>query len=202
MIAVCSTILFTDFFMFIALTGGIGCGKSAALQAFAGYGFNIADADRICHEFYTTSEGIAAVSGRWPSVIAADGSIDRQKLGNIVFRDENDLAWLESTVKPYLTARLNELRCSAGNIMVEVPLLFEKNLEKEFDKVISIWSPFALRRQRLAARNWDHAECSRRERLQWSADRKLAAADYGIINVGSLAMLDVQCKKLAEKLLN
>ena len=72
--------------MFIALTGGIGCGKSAALAAFANSGFITADADKICHEFYKTPEGIKVVGARWPSVIAEDGSIDRRKLGNIVFR--------------------------------------------------------------------------------------------------------------------
>ena len=187
--------------MFIALTGGIGCGKSAALQAFAKCGFEIADADKICHDFYATAAGIATVSGRWPSVISSDGSIDRKKLGNIVFRDENDLAWLESLVKPYLTMRLEQLKEKTAPVIVEIPLLFEKNLDKTSDKVIAIWSPFALRRIRLAQRGWDHAECARRERLQWSADRKLAAADYGIINSGSLELLEAQCALLAKKLL-
>ena len=187
--------------MFIALTGGIGCGKSAALQAFARCGFEVADADKICHDFYGTSEGIATVGSRWPSVINSDGAIDRKKLGNIVFRDENDLAWLESVVNPYLMQRLEQLKLQDNQVIVEIPLLFEKNLDKVCDKIIAIWSPFALRRIRLAQRGWDHAECARRERLQWSAERKLSAADYGIINSGSLELLEAQCALLAQKLL-
>ena len=185
--------------MFIALTGGIGCGKSAALAAFANSGFITADADKICHEFYKTPEGIKVVGARWPSVIAEDGSIDRRKLGNIVFRDENDLAWLEGVVNPYLHSRLLEFRQQKEVVIVEIPLLFEKNLETTCDATICVWSPFNLRRARLATRNWDHAECSRRERLQWSPEKKLSAADYGIINTGTLTMLEEQCRLLAEK---
>ena len=185
--------------MFIALTGGIGCGKSAALEAFARSGLITADADKICHEFYKTPEGIKIVGDRWPSVLTPEGDIDRKKLGNIVFRDENDLAWLESVVNPYLHKCLAEFRKSDKTVVVEIPLLFEKNLENTCDATVCVWSPFALRRQRLAMRNWDNAECSRRERLQWSPERKLAAADYGLINTGSLAMLEAQCRKLAEK---
>ena len=88
--------------MFIALTGGIGCGKSAALAGFAQCGFFCSDADKVCHSFYETPQGIAAVSARWPQVLDDNGAIDRKKLGNIVFRDENDLAYLESLVTPYL----------------------------------------------------------------------------------------------------
>lgn len=185
--------------MFIALTGGIGCGKSAALQAFAKLGFTVADADRICHEYYTTAEGIKTVTARWPSVAAEDGSIDRKKLGNIVFRDENDLAWLEGVVSPYLHSVLQKFHQMQEPVIVEIPLLFEKNLEKSCDATVCVWSSFNLRRARLANRNWDHAECSRRERLQWSPEKKLSAADYGIINTGTLAMLEEQCRLLAEK---
>ena len=188
--------------MFIALTGGIGCGKSAALQGFAQCGLRIADADKICHRFYETCEGIEAVGKRWPSVIDDSGNIDRKKLGNIVFRDENDLAYLESLVTPFLLAELEKIRSSNHVTVVEIPLLFEKNMQHTCDATIAVWSPFALRRKRLAARNWDHNECARRERLQWSPEAKLAAADYGIINHGSLESLYQQCKLISEKILS
>ena len=186
--------------MFIALTGGIGCGKSAALECFSRNGIFCTDADKICHEFYTTSEGISKVAARWPSVLDENGAIDRKKLGNIVFRDENDLAFLEGIVTPYLFERINAYRAKSEPVIMEIPLLFEKNMQQLCDKTICIWSPFALRRQRLAARNWDHAECSRRERLQWDPDKKLAAADYGIINTGTLEELEKQCRSIMEKL--
>ena len=184
--------------MFIALTGGIGCGKSAALAGFAQCGFFCSDADKVCHSFYETPQGIAAVSARWPQVLDADGAIDRKKLGNIVFRDENDLAYLESLVTPYLCEKMEEFRRRPDAVMMEIPLLFEKHFESWCDKVVSVWSPFALRRERLAARGWDHAECSRRERLQWTPEQKLAAADYGIINTGSLDMLYKQCREISD----
>ena len=186
--------------MFIALTGGIGCGKSAALECFSRNGIFCTDADKICHEFYTTSEGISKVAACWPSVLDENGAIDRKKLGNIVFRDENDLAFLEGIVTPYLFERINAYRAKSEPVIMEIPLLFEKNMQDLCDKIICIWSPFALRRQRLAARNWDHAECSRRERLQWDPDKKLAAADYGIINTGTLEELEIQCRSIMEKL--
>lgn len=186
--------------MFIALTGGIGCGKSAALECFTRCGITCTDADKICHEFYGTSEGISKVSSRWPSVLDADGKIDRKKLGNIVFRDENDLAYLESLVTPYLFEKINHYRSLPAPVIMEIPLLFEKNMQDLCDKIICIWSPFTLRRQRLAARSWDHAECFRRERLQWNPDKKLAAADYGIINTGTIEQLENQCREILKKL--
>ena len=96
--------------MFIALTGGIGCGKSAALACFSRLGITCTDADKICHEFYTTTEGINQVAARWPSVLDDNGTIDRKKLGYIVFRDENDLAFLESIVTPYLFEKISFYR--------------------------------------------------------------------------------------------
>ena len=186
--------------MFIALTGGIECGKSAALACFARCGIVCTDADKICHEFYATAEGISKVAARWPSVLDDSGEIDRKKLGNIVFRDENDLAFLESIVTPYLYEKISFYRSKPETVIMEIPLLFEKEMQNLCDKIICIWSPFELRRQRLAARNWDHAECSRRERLQWHPDKKLAAADYGIINTGTLEQLEKQCRNIVEKL--
>ena len=189
--------------MFIALTGGIGCGKSLVLAEFAKLGFQTSDADRICHEFYRTNEGLQALTARWGGTILNDaGELDRKKLGNIVFRDPAELAFLEDLIRPWLKKRLEELRREArsAEIMVEVPLLFEKDLAKEFDRTIAVWSDFAVRRKRLAARGWDHAECSRRERLQWDPARKLASADFGLINQGSLTLLAAQCRCLAERL--
>ena len=190
--------------MFIALTGGIGCGKSLVLAEFAKLGFQPSDADKICHEFYRTEAGLRALTERWGDAVRdADGGLDRRKLGNIVFRDPAELAFLENLVQPWLRQRLAELRRAAGNgvaVMVEVPLLFEKDLAGEFDRTVAVWSDFALRRSRLAARGWDHAECSRRERLQWDPARKLAAADFGLINQGSLPLLAAQCRLLAEHL--
>lgn len=187
--------------MFTALTGGIGTGKSAALAMFAKCGFVCDDADRICHRFYDTPSGVAAVAQRWPQAVDENGKVDRKVLGNIVFRDNDALNILEELVKPYLLQKLDEYRAMPGLVMLEVPLLFEKNLQHKFDRTVSVWSPFALRRERLAARNWDHAECARRERLQWSSEQKLAAADYGIINSGSLETLFAQCRMVTEKII-
>lgn len=186
--------------MFIALTGGIGCGKSTALECFAQCGLNCSDADKICHAFYETASGIEALRRRWPSVIDAQNKLDRQKLANIVFRDENELHVLEQLIAPFLHQQLRELKESQQDTVVEVPLLFEKDLSAFFDCTVAVWSPFALRRQRLAARSWDHRECARRERLQWTPEQKLARADYGIINNSSRELLMEQCQQLIENI--
>lgn len=188
--------------MFIALTGGIGCGKSAALECFAQCGFRIADADRICHRFYEDQDRCRAVIERFPQVADSCGNIDRRKLGNIVFRDESVLKWLEDLIAPFLADELEKLKKDPVDTVIEVPLLFEKDMQNYFDLAVCVWSPFALRRQRLAARNWDHAECSRRERLQWDPDRKLAESDFGIINAGSMQMLEEQCRNIAGTIKN
>ena len=116
--------------MLIALTGGIGCGKSLVLTEFSELGFRISDADRICHEYYRTDAGRRALSRRWGEKIwRADGTLDRTALGNVVFRDPDELAYLEKLVQPWLKSRLAELRqnAAAEPVMVEVPLLFERS---------------------------------------------------------------------------
>ena len=190
--------------MFIALTGGIGCGKSRVLTEFARCGFQTFDADKLCHDFYATEAGRAAVMARWGEAIRGeDGMPDRKRLSGIVFRNPEELAYLEKLIFPYLLQRLEALRrkYAAAPVMVEIPLLYEKELAAHFDAVIAVWSDFAVRRRRLAARGWDHFECSRRERLQWPPERKLAAGDYGIINQGNLELLAGQCRRIAAKLL-
>ncbi len=187
--------------MFIALTGGIGCGKSRALAEFSRCGFECDDADRICHGFYATDSGRAAVAKYWPATVDASGTVDRRHLGNIVFRDQRELIRLEELIMPWLATRLAELHRRSEPVMVEVPLLFEKKLDTQCDAVVAVWSSFAVRRLRLAARNWDSAECARRERLQWTPEQKLAACDFGIINQGSLDLLEKQCRTIARKIL-
>ncbi len=191
--------------MFVALTGGIGCGKSRTLAEFARCGFQTFDADQLCHEYYTTEAGRAALAARWGGrVCRPDGVPDRTLLAAVVFRDPAELAYLEKLIDPYFLQRLEDLRRQSRvlPVMVEIPLLYEKELTEGFDAVVAVWSDFAVRRGRLAARGWSHLECSRRERLQWPPERKLAAADYGVVNQGNLELLAGQCRMIAAKLLN
>lgn len=188
--------------MFIALTGGIGCGKSRALAEFAQCGFQCFDADKICHEFYFCETGKKQVAQRFPAAYNADThEIDRRKLGDIVFRDERELAALEAMIAPFLRERMADLRKLSAPVMVEVPLLYERDMAGEFDGVVSIWSPFEVRRMRLMARGWDYAECARRERLQFTPEAKLAKCDWAIINSGSEELLQMQCRLISNKIL-
>lgn len=127
----------------VGLTGGIGAGKSEVSRLLVEHGAVLIDADRIAREVVAPgTPGLAAVVEAFgEDVLAADGSLDRPKLGSIVFADADRLAVLNSIVHPLVGARSRELEeAAAGDAVVihDVPLLTENGLAPLYDVVVVV----------------------------------------------------------------
>lgn len=179
----------------LGLTGGIGSGKSAALAAFRARGAATLGSDEVVHGLYADPEVVAAVAERFgPGVLDADGAVDRGALAEAAFADDGGMAFLEGLLHPRVgdarrawQRREAERRPAPALLVCEVPLLFEVGLEDQFDGVLVVTAPEAVRRQRVLARGQDFSARSER---QISEDEKLARADAGYVNDGSLEDLE------------
>jgi len=187
----------------IALTGGIGCGKSTVLGFFEKMGCSVIDSDKICHELYVKKEFANTLITRWGEIIVREESIDRKKIADIVFKDNRELEWLNNIVHPevFKHALRTIENSKQGIILFDIPLLFELNLEKFFKVTIAVWTNIERQYERLKTRNnWTKKEIEERLSTQFPSDIKLEKADYGIINTGNINFLETQCKKIFIKI--
>ena len=180
--------------MIIGLTGGIACGKSTVAAMLAELGAFVVDADRIAREVVMPGEPalaeVAAVFGQ--AVIRDDGSLDRKKLGEIVFADPEKRKRLEAILHPAIRERMwtTIRRVKAhepGRIVVaDIPLLYETGQEHLYDGIIVVYVPRELQIERLLRRNPELSEAQARERIQAQMDieRKKELADWVIDNSG------------------
>jgi len=176
----------------VGLTGGLGAGKSSALQAFHELGAVTFSADAVVHELYRRPEIMAALAGRFgPQVLGPHGEVDRERLGSLVAGDDGARAWLEQLVHPRVGEQLDSLRRSAppGSVVVcEVPLLFESGLQDRFDLVVTIEAPRALRVERVGPR-MPAALFGRFDALQLTSEQRMAASDLAYPNEHDLTGL-------------
>jgi dephospho-CoA kinase len=171
----------------VAITGGIGAGKSTALEAFRAHGAATVSSDQIVHHLLATDDDVRdAVVAKLGEDVLTDGRPDRTKIAQAVFSDSERLAWLEGLLHPlvsreYLTWReqLSELDEPPRVCVTEVPLLFEVGSEERFDKVVVITAPTALREQRRRVAR-DHRD----SRLLPDRE-KVRRADYHYVNKGT-----------------
>jgi dephospho-CoA kinase len=176
----------------VAITGGIGAGKTEALRAFARHGAATVSSDEIVHHLLRQSQVRDAVVGRMGNgIVAPDGEIDRGALATVVFNDREALAWLEELLHPLVSAeylrwreQLADLPDGPAVCVTEVPLLYETGGESRFDKVVVITAPSKLRRAR------SEVATDGREARLIDDREKVARADYAFTNTGSLEELD------------
>ncbi|WP_042423319.1 dephospho-CoA kinase [Streptacidiphilus anmyonensis] len=190
----------------VGLTGGIGAGKSAVSALLAELGAVIVDADLIAREVVAPgTEGLAAVVAEFgDDVLAADGSLDRPKLGAVVFADPARLAALNAIVHPLVGRRSAELEGAAGPdavVVHDVPLLAENGLAPLYDVVVVVDAADETRVRRLVELR-GMAEADARARMAAQADReaRLAVADLVIDNDGPLERLAPQVREVWQKL--
>jgi dephospho-CoA kinase len=187
----------------VAVTGGIGAGKSEALRAFERHGAAVISSDEIVHELLRTDEEVrAALRERWgDGVFASSGAVDRDRVAQIVFADAGELDWLERLLHPrvvatYLTwrERLAEQPHPPTVSVTEVPLLYEVGGDSRFDAVVVISASPDVRISRQVRPMQD------RERRLIPDEEKLARADFAYVNHGSLEELDRFVSGVVEKL--
>jgi dephospho-CoA kinase len=180
----------------VGLTGGIGSGKSEVSRRLAGYGALIIDADLVAREVVEPhSPGLAQVVGVFGTgVLAGDGTLDRQRLGEIVFYDAELRAKLNAIVHPLVGERIRELEQGAdpGTVLVEViPLIAENHLADFYDIVVVVDVPPRIQEDRLVGdRGMTREQVAARVAAQASREDRLAIADIVLDNSGSLAELD------------
>ena len=176
----------------VAITGGIGAGKSEALRAFARHGAATVSSDEIVHHLLRRADVRDAVIERMGNgIVGPDGEIDRGALATVVFNDRDALAWLESTLHPLVSAeylrwreQLAALPDAPDVCVTEVPLLYETGGDARFDKVVVITAPRKLRRARSEVATDD------RESRLVDEREKVERADYSYTNTGTLEELD------------
>jgi dephospho-CoA kinase len=182
----------------VGLTGGIGAGKSEVSRRLAAQGAILIDADAIAREVVTPgTPGLAAVTEAFGTgVLQADGSLDRERLGEIVFADPASLKTLNKIVHPRVGQRMAEVERAAGPdaiVVHDVPLLAENDLAAGYDLVVVVDAPEDLQVDRLTRqRGMSTEQAQARMAAQASRDKRLAVADLVIDNSGSLAELDRQ----------
>lgn len=190
--------------MIIGLTGGLGCGKSTAAKIFAELGFKILDSDQLVEEIYTSDAFVqsAIMEHFGNEILNEQGTIDRKLLSQKVFRDKQELNWLEDLVHPRVKLlRENYIsKDPKSNWVIEIPLLFEKKLENEFDITICLSAQLDVQLSRLAQKGMSSADVEARLACQMPLEQKEKQADYVIYNNGNINSLRTQIYSLTEAL--
>ena len=187
----------------VAITGGIGAGKSEALIAFAHHGAATVSSDEIVHRLLREDEEVRRqLIERFGNGILDDiGQIDRGEIARRVFGDREQLEWLERLLHPRVSQEYLDWREQLGRLpnppqvaVTEVPLLYEVGGEKRFDKVVLVTAPPELRAERSEA-----AGELREDRLI-PDEEKAKLADFVYVNDGSLRELDAFVADVMRKL--
>jgi dephospho-CoA kinase len=177
----------------VAITGGIGAGKSEALKAFARHGAATISSDDIVHRLLREDDDVrtALLEHFGTGILDDAGNIDRAAISRIVFDDREELAWLESLLHPRVVAEylawredLSKLTNPPAVSVTEVPLLYEVGGAKRFDAVVVVTAPADVRHARAR-----EAPDEREARLL-PDEEKAARADFTYVNDGTLQKLD------------
>ncbi|MBC2882619.1 dephospho-CoA kinase [Campylobacter sp. Marseille-Q3452] len=214
----------------VVITGSIGSGKSAVCELLRDRGFEIIDADQISHyvldlcaaqvaeifgsQYVVQKDVQAENSGSHAEFDANPGeeilsapcaSVDRKKLGELVFKDPAELAKLEALLHPKITAEIlsqaRALEAKGRLYFVDIPLFFEGKRYEFFDKVAVVYAPKYTLIARVMKRNGlDRAAAKHRVELQTDIEQKRAMADFVIDNGGDLENLKEQTQEFLEKI--
>ena len=186
--------------MLIGLTGGLASGKSRVGKWFADHGWIVICSDQIVHDLYEPGQPLPAELARefGPEILTAEGRVDRQRLGEIVFQDESRIKKLNALV--HQRVRIEWKRRAAEAVheerstMVVIPLLYETGAEIEFKQVWVVACSAAEQRKRLHERGVDETQIARRLVAQWPLQKKIDLAHFVIWNDGDWALTEEQLK--------
>jgi dephospho-CoA kinase len=177
----------------VAITGGIGAGKSTALEAFRRHGAATVSSDEIVHHLLATDPEVkrTLVERLGDGILGEDGAPDRERIALRVFKDRDALDFLERLLHPLVSREYVTWREQLAGLpnppevcVTEVPLLYEVGAEKRFDKVVVITAPSKLREARRGGKMVD------REARLLPDREKAKRADFTYVNTGTPAELD------------
>jgi len=190
---------------YIGLTGGIGAGKSTALEALQRLGAATLSTDRVVHDLYGDDDVKQAVMERFGPSVVQDGAVDRSALARLAFATPEDRGWLEQMLWPRVSARIVEWRHeleqaspSPQVAVVEVPLLFESGMESAFDATIAVIADEDVRAQRAGSRG--HEALAERSSRQLSQQEKAERATYVVTNDDSIETLESKLSAVLDML--
>jgi dephospho-CoA kinase len=190
----------------VGLTGGMGAGKSTALEALRRLGAGTLSTDAVVHELYAHDMSLrAAVVERWGPEVAPGEVVDRNAIARRAFAEEGERKWLESVLWPLVGARVavwleheRARRPAPAAAVVEVPLLFEAGMEGLYDATIAVIADERLRGERAGARG--HALEGERTARQLSQEEKARKATFVVRNNGSEQELEEKLSAILDKL--
>jgi dephospho-CoA kinase len=191
--------------MNIGLTGGIACGKSTVAGMLVDRGAILIDADKIAREVVEPGSPVLyrVAEHFGQEVLQADGTLNRKKLGERVFGDDEARKCLESILHPAIRTIMRERMSEAERVqpdklvVVDVPLLFESELQGMFEEVVVVYAPREVQLERLMKRDGLAMEQAiLRIEAQMPVERKKELADAVIVNAGNLAETERQVDEL------
>jgi len=190
--------------MRVGLTGGIGCGKSTVVGIFADAGWRTIESDEVVRALLQSDAQVhTALCERWgEAVFDTTGGVDRKAIAARVFADEVELRWLEGLLHPRVReAWQSEIDSDPdARWLVEIPLLFEKRLETEFDLTVCVSCSAAVIERRMVNRGYSGDEVEQRRQRQMPLEEKIVRAHHVISNNGSLDFLKLQTTQLIEQI--
>ncbi len=174
----------------IGLTGGIASGKTLVSRTLQGLGLTVIDADEISHELMAKDEAVKqrVIETFGTQVLTAGGEIDRERLGQMVFQDQEHRQALERIMHPGILAQLSErARKSSTDVVLDIPLLIELGGHEGVDLVVVVYAARERQIERLMARDGiSREEAIRRIEAQLPLEEKIPYADYVINNNGTV----------------
>jgi dephospho-CoA kinase len=190
--------------LLVGLTGNIASGKSTVAQLFGGWGATLIDADVLARQAVDVGmPAYHAIVERWgESVTAPDGLIDRRELRQRVFSDSEQLEALNAIVHPEVQRLRDQLVDDARRrgdrvVVCDIPLLFERRLADQFDRIVLVDAPRPVRMERLVRdRSLEATEAMKMIASQMPAELKRARADYLIDNTGTLEELEARAREV------
>lgn len=188
----------------IAITGNIGSGKSLICKIFNHLGINTFHSDEETKKLYFLPEIKKEIINHFgEEVYFADGSLNKKLLSYHLFQNKEALQFIEDLLYPKLNQVFDEWceRQTSSFVLFESAILFEKNFDKQFDKIIFVSAPEEVRLKRAMLRdNCDEENVRSRMRLQWDEETKIRKSDY-IINNDGVEMLIPQVMKINSDIL-
>lgn len=169
--------------MLIALTGGIGSGKSTVASEWVRLGATEVDADVLAREVVQPgSQGLEALRAKYGSrILDASGDLNRQELAKIIFSSSEEKQSVEAILHPLIRQLAKEKTSNIPGVVVyTIPLLVETSPELQFDKIVTISCPEDVRKQRLLGRGMSEADVSRRVKSQATDAERESIADLVI----------------------
>lgn len=187
----------------VGLTGGLASGKSAVARRLRDRGYEVHDADRLVAELYRPGAPgaaiVASLFGR--ELLTANGAVDKPALARVVFADAAGRERLEAAIHPLVRNRFAELaRAAHGVVVLEATLLVEAGYAPDFDWIVSVEAPEALRLERAVGRGLAPAAARARLEAQGDGAERRSAADEILENSGDLTELERRADQLADAL--